>query len=340
MTKVLADPDGDHGDQGHHALRLLHEAGWLAGDSRRQGLVIGVDLGGTKLLAALGRADGHVLAEIEHPTHPSDVLGQIVGVVAELLAEARVSSAQVAQVVVGVPGAVAPDGRVLQSPHVQFPPGRSFAGALSAVLHLPVRVENDCNIAAFGEHAVRPERDADNLAFIALGTGIGMGLIVDGALLRGANGAAGEISGMPYRGLPTAGQGDNTYEAIVSTQGIRQRHGGASGSVRAIFEAAEGGDPDAIRAVDGTLDDLAIGLATVVSIVDPGLIVLGGGIGARPGIAEAVGRRIASMVVATCAVETSRLGSRAGLVGALAYARRQAQVALLARTEAGQGAAA
>lgn len=339
MTDVLADPQGEHGDAGRYVLRLLGEAGWLASDQRRHGLVIGIDLGGTKLLAAMSSADGKVLAEIERPTLPADPLGQITLVIAALLAQAQVTVSQVAQVVVGVPGAVASDGRVMQSPHVQFPVDRSFADALSSAVGIPVAADNDVNIAAFGEYASRPERAGGHLAFVALGTGIGTGLIMDGVLLRGAHGAAGEIAGMPYRGLPVAGQADNTYEAVMSSQGIRQRHGEAA-SVKAIFDDAQAGDKTAQRAVEDTLDDLAVGLATVVSLIDPGLIVLGGGIGARAGVAEAMTKRLAGMLVTPCMVETSRLGARAGLIGALAYARHRARITLLARVDAQQGAAA
>ena len=340
MTDVLADPQGEHGDAGRYVLRLLGEAGWLQSDHRRHGLVIGIDLGGTKVLAAIGSADGNVLAEIERPTLPADPLGQMTSVIAALLARAHATAAQVAQVVVGVPGAVGSDGHVMQSPHVQFQPDRSFADALSSSVGIPVIADNDVNIAAFGEYASRPERAGGHLAFVALGTGIGTGLIMDGVLLRGAHGAAGEIAGMPYRGLPVAGQADNTYEAVMSSQGIRQRHGQAAASVKAIFEAAQGGDAAAQRAVEDTLDDLAVGLATIVSLIDPGLIVMGGGIGARAGVAEAMAKRLAAMLVTPCMVETSRLGARAGLMGALAYARHRARIELLARIQAQQGAAA
>lgn len=285
-------------------------------------LVVGIDLGGTKLLGAIASADGSVLAERELATGPEGPVAQVSGLANALLAEAGADRSRLAQVVVGVPGVVDAEGAVSLSPHVAFGRGVSFADAVSAALGVPVFADNDANIAAFGEYSVRTDPRQSGVVLLTLGTGVGMGIVVNGEILRGAHGAAGEIGSMPYSGATPEDEARH-YEAPVSTSGILaayQAAGGQLGTVREIFDAADAGDSVARAAVDQCIRDLANGLGVVVSLLDPGLIVLGGGIGARPGVAEQVASRLAALVPTPCAVLASRLGTRAGLVGALAKA--------------------
>ncbi|WP_171015797.1 ROK family protein [Devosia sp. FKR38] len=337
IDAVLADPAAARHGLAEVAGDRLQQAGWLS-QTNRAGLVIGLDLGGTKLHGAIGDAQGAVLAEGTGATETASVdsvLGQMVDMVNDLMARAGAKPAQVAQIVVGVPGVVAPDGSVSLSPHVPFPAGVSLAKALGDATGLPVFVENDVNIAAVGEYAAR-QMQSGMLAFVALGTGIGMGLIVDSAILRGASGAAGEISILPFGADPLAAIAANpggSFEAVVSTGGIlhRARAAGASAiTVRALFDSADKGDALAKSVIDASLRDLAIGLAAVVALLDPGVIVLGGGIGARPGVSEQVAAWLKRLVPTPCTVERSRLGDKAGLLGALAQARRLARAALVA----------
>ena len=347
IDAVLADPQAAQDGLHQHAAKRLHEAGWLS-DGGRRGLVIGLDLGGTKLLGAIGDASGAVLAEGTAATDSASAesaLDQMTAMVADLLGRIGAQASQVAHIVVGVPGVVAADGSVRLSPHVPFPAGVSLSGALAEATGLPVFADNDVNIAAFGEYAARGS-ETGMLAFVALGTGIGMGLVVNGRILRGVGGAAGEIGTLPFGADPLAALADHpggAFEAAVSTGGILARYGtaaGDAGTVRDIFERAEAGDATARTVIDASLRDLATGLGAVVALLDPGLIVLGGGIGARPGVAEAVGNWLARLVPTRCTVVRSQLGERAGLLGALAQARSLAREALAdAAGEAGQGAA-
>lgn len=348
IDAVLADPQAAQDGLRQLAAKQLREAGWLS-DGARRGLVIGLDLGGTKLLGAVSDASGAVLAEGTTATDSASAesaLEQMTTMISDLLGRVGAQSSQVAQIVVGVPGVVAADGSIRLSPHVPFPAGVSLSGALGKATGLPVFADNDVNIAAFGEYAARGS-ETGMLAFVALGTGIGMGLIVDGRIVRGASGAAGEIGSLPFGADPLAALAANpggAFEAVVSTGGIRARYRTAAddiATVRDIFERAEAGDAVASTVIDASLRDLATGLGAVVALLDPGVIVLGGGIGARPGVAEAVGNWLAQLVPTRCAVVASQLGERAGLLGALAQARRLAREALAdADGEVGQGAVA
>ncbi len=110
--------------------------------------------------------------------------------------------------------------------------------------------------------------------------------------------------------------------------------------MRAIFDAADRGDAAASAATERYLDDVAQGLATVVSLLDPGLVVLGGGIGSRAGIARRVAERLERLVPMPCTVVPSQLGHRAGLVGTLALGAREARAALARKANADHEAAA
>lgn len=332
IDAILGDtavvPDNDRG-----AASLLDQAGWTGGRDGR-GLVIGIDFGGTKLLGAVANPRGTILAEQARATHDGAADSQVIDLVNALLAEAGADLNQVAQVVIGVPGVVDARGHIGLSPNVAFPADRSFAGRLAEGFNVPVVADNDVNLAAFGEFGQRASDETSDLAFVAIGTGIGMGLVVNGQLVRGAHGAAGEIGSMPIWGGANGRQA-GLYEDIMSTAGILERYrgsGGALSTVRAVFDAADEGDALAAAAVEAALDDLTRGVGAVVALLDPGTVVLGGGIGSRPGVAERVEQRLGLLVPTSCAVVTSRLGARAGLVGALAQASQLARRDLVQRS--------
>lgn len=289
--------------------------------------VIGIDLGGTKLLGAIARANSGPLAELEIATLEQSPVSQVCDLVHTLLGEIGAGLGQLGQVVIGVPGVVDSQGAVSLSPHVLFSPGISFAGAIADELGVPVFADNDANIAAFGEYSLKSSASRLDVVLVTIGTGVGMGIVVNGKIVRGAHGAAGEIGSMPFSGTARVGH----YEGMVSTAGIRDRYrqaGGPLESVREIFDAADHGEATAYGAIEDFLDDVARGLGVVVSLLDPGLIVLGGGIGARPGVAERVASRLSALVPTPCSVSASHLGTRAGLVGALALANRLAGAGL------------
>lgn len=329
------------------ATALLEAAGWLAqqgsderAPSSERGFVVGLDLGGTKLRGALSNAAGLIVDEYELPTDNRDEessLRQMARMVADLADRSGINREAIVQIGVGVPGVVAPDGSVVLSPNVSFPASLPLAAAVAELVGVPVSVENDVNVAAFGEYieGYGRGRGLGSLAFAALGTGIGLGLILEGRLVRGASGAAGEIATLPFGDDPFAGakaHPGGAFEAAVATSGIIQRFKAASGEelgVRHIFERADSGDAVASKVVNDTLRYFAYGLAAVVALFDPGTIVIGGGIGARPGVAETVGGLVGALLPTPCRVVASGLGDRAGVVGAVALATRLARLSLI-----------
>jgi predicted NBD/HSP70 family sugar kinase len=187
-------------------------------------------------------------------------------------------------------------------------------------------VENDVDAAALAEHAHGHGREVDSFAFVSVGTGIGMGLVIGGQLFRGAHGVAGEIAYMPMSGGHGADPEDarrrGTLEAAASAPAVVRaaRRAGMRGQVsaRRVFTAAARGDERAVAVVAEEARLVARVLSTVVTIVDPELIVLGGGIGQAPGFADLVTRELRLIAPVMPQVRVSALGTEAVVDGCLA----------------------
>lgn len=297
------------------------------------GHVIGVDLGGTKLTVAIADISSKVLAEATEPTDPRGgllVLEQISKLATRLARDVNTHPSRIRSIVVGTPGVVNPrSGAIELAPNIADLGQLDAVGVLSEKLGSRVTIENDINLGLLGEIWHGCAQNVPNVALIALGTGVGLGLAVNGQLVRGENGAAGEIGYFPIGGDPfrseVRNQGCLEYEAGAA--GIIRRYKSAGGddveNVRSIFEQMEQGDEVAIRVIDETARLIALAAAMVVTTIDPRLLVLGGSIGARPEFARSVAEELARLLLRPIDVRPSSLGNRAGVVGALAVALRR-----------------
>ncbi len=242
--------------------------------------IVGVDVGGTKVRALVTDATGRIVDDVREPTEP-DVVAQIARI-ARTLAGTTISGLGV-----GVPGAVDPQtGRVSRIPNVPRLEGALLAAELSAMLSIPVAVENDLGAAALAE--ARAASTASVLAVVAAGTGIGLGIVHDGARVHGATRAAGALSDIP---LPSGG----ILEDTVSIAGIRRAHvanGGADAELSAILALADRGDPSALAAIDHYAEGLAFAVRVVRAVLDPDRLVLTGGLAGSDVVLDALGRRL------------------------------------------------
>ena len=234
----------------------------------------------------------------------------------------------------GLPGAVHPrSGRLARAPNLAALEGHDVRGLLSDRLRLPVAVENDVNLAALGESWLghgAAEADTGGLAFVALGTGIGMGLAWGDRILRGAEGAAGEIAALPLGADPRdpATHACGALESVVSGAALvaDYRASGGRREGRTLREIGKGAGAD--PALDAVMARLAARTAGAVlaidAIVNPALFVFGGGIGSRPELLDRIVAELArimpdGMPVPDCRI--SSLGNRAGAIGAIRAAR-------------------
>lgn len=289
--------------------------------------VVGIDLGGTKILAGIASGDGRVLAEIREPTaHGVDapVLDQMARIVATLAEKIGVPQSSVVQLVIGVPCSVNPDtGFASLSPNLALPEDRSLAALMAERVDCPVLIENDVNLAAYAEAIVGIGCGLPSLAFVAFGTGVGMGLVLSGQLIRGAFGRAGEIAYLPVGDAPhrQADRSENgLFEDKVGTPGIRSRYAQGSETVADIFARAESGDQQAKDDIDDLAREASVGIAAIHCLIDPAMTVIGGGIGHQPRFFEQLNNHLQTLLPFDCRLEPSQFGSKGGMIGAIVMA--------------------
>jgi len=291
------------------------------------------DLGGTKLAAAIADARGSIVAELTEPTDPRGaayVAEQIAACAEKLSKTIGIEVTRARHVMVGIPGAIDPrTGRVSLTPNIAGLEDFDVLGFLRGRFGADVAIENDVNLAMLGEHALGCAGHCRNAAFLSLGTGAGLGLLIDDKLFRGARGSAGEIADLPIGRDPNSQirVAGGTFELEVGSPAIvdryRRQGGTAAATVRDIFRLLEQGDEVAASVLDTTARWVALAVVTLQSLLDLELIVFGGSIGMRPELYERVQRTLPQLFSRTIAIAPSRLGDRAGLIGA-AWAAGQA----------------
>jgi predicted NBD/HSP70 family sugar kinase len=326
-------------------MRDLERDGWVHEDGQIQGsvgrsavtyalrpdaaFVLGIDLGGTKLHIALADLHGEIVAESIEPTScdgGAAVVAQIERMKDALLHQASVPAQRLRGGVMGSPGMVDPaSGSIVIAPNIPGLDSLDVRAALRERLGIDIAIENDVNLAAIGEHWRGNSRKARSFAFIAVGTGIGMGIFSDGYLVRGARGAAGEIAYLPLGGDPYDARGlrYGTLETAIGSVGIIERYVGLGGSpgstVRDVFDRL-----DIEEAARITIDEVSRILTTAIlavhSILDSEIIILGGSIGARPELKLRIDEHLGRCMREPVRIELSALGNRATLIGAIGSA--------------------
>ena len=324
-------------------MRQLEDEGWVQETGRTSGhvgrtaltyelvpsaaYIAAVDLGGTKVRVAICDLSSHVLAEVTEPTHSAGgqaVVDQIVQLCWQAADKGEVPREKLRIAVVGAPGAPQPDtGRVLLAPNISGFDQMDVAGALEAALGFEAMLENDVNLAVLGESWLGVGQGVDDLAFIALGTGVGSGLMLNGQLVRGATNAAGELGFLPFGADPFEAESlrAGAFERVVASHGIIARYRDAVGhdaTVPAIFDKANAGDTHAIRVLDDTARYLARGIGAIAAMANPQKVILGGSIGSRPELVERVRQVLPLCFPYPVDIEASVLGNHAALVGAAA----------------------
>ncbi|WP_408899103.1 ROK family glucokinase [Nocardioides sp. R1-1] len=310
-------------------------------------LTCGIDIGGTKIAGAVVDEAGTVVAEarvVSPATDPSAIESAVAGLVADLVARHPVVA-----VGVGAAGYIASDrSTVLFAPNIAWR-NEPLGADLSRLVGLPVVVENDGNVAAWGEFRYGAGRDHDDQLMVTVGTGVGGGVIADGRLLRGAHGVAGEIGhlrlvpggrlcGCGNHGcLEQYGSGSalvrDAREAALAdpaaAAGLLERAGGDVAAIDGplVTAAAQEGDPFAVAALGRLGDALGQGIASLAAVLDPGVVVIGGGVSeARQllldPIREAFERELTGRGFRPEAeIRLAAMGNRAGVVGAADLAR-------------------
>jgi predicted NBD/HSP70 family sugar kinase len=290
--------------------------------------LLGIDLGGTKLSAALASNEGILVIERTVATDPDGaeaVIGQIGALARDMVSDSG-TGVDLAFCQLGSPGVLdRVSGSIKLAPNIPGLDRFDVVSALKRELGCGIGVENDVAVAMFGEHCVGSARGIRNAAFVSLGTGIGCGILADGRILRGAGGGAGEIAYLPLGTDPAtpAAKVTGALELAVGSQAIRADYARRSGldheiTVREIFLRLIDGDAIAAAVIDEVAGHVARGVYSLVALLDPECVILGGAIGMQSMMRDRVSAHLDDISHRPIDLRGATLGSRAGLVGAVA----------------------
>ena len=304
----------------------------------------GIDLGGTTVKLAFFDREGNILNKWEIPTRcengGENILPDIVNAVESFLTQNRISKADIIGIGIGVPGAVNGQGIVNECHNLGWGVF-NIEQTLSQLTGLPVKAGNDANAASLGECWKGGGRGHSSLVMITLGTGVGGGIIVDGKILCGARGSAGEIGHMVLnRDEPeycTCGKRGCVEQYCSATGIVRQARQfltsdsrpsvlreTANLTCKAIFDAAAAGDPVAKDILEQVYTQLAEFCANLANSLDPEIILLGGGVSkAGQPLLDGICRHFQDYVfpaVSDMKFALATLGNDAGAVGAFKLA--------------------
>jgi glucokinase len=303
-------------------------------------LAIGVDVGGTKLASGVVTRDGTVLARARHvtPAHDGAATMRLIAEVAT--AHVRDRGPGSYPVGVGAAGTIDLTGRVRYAPNIRWV-DYPLQEELTARLRCPVTVDNDANVAAWGEFRCGAGRDArTSLVMLTIGTGVGGGLVLDGRLVRGATGQGAEFGHLIVaEGGPRCPCGNlGCLEALASGTAIGRMaaeaaaagrvptssalHGVVQPTGKDVTVAAQAGDVHAVELLAKAGFWLGVGIASLVNACDPEIVVVGGGamqageLLLRPARAAAADRVLGNPARPAPPIVAARLGDDAGIVGA------------------------
>ncbi|MGW6280253.1 ROK family transcriptional regulator [Kribbella sp. NPDC055071] len=293
------------------------------------GFVLGLDVGRQFLRGAIADLAGTVRARLSVRAKAGDAMDriqQLSDLASTLAAEAGITAEQLTQTVLGSPGVY--DPRVDALTLTGRLSGWDSPATLSALRDRfgpSLMIENDVDAAALAERVHGHGRDVASFAFVSVGTGLGMGLVLDGKLRHGSHGVAGEIGYLPF----TEGSGSDPrdarkrggFDASASAAAVVRaaRRAGVRGGTTAekVFAAAARGDATAAAVVAEEALLVAKAVCSVIAVVDPELIVLGGGIGQAPGFLEAVVRELRPLAPVMPDVRVTQLGAETVVAGCI-----------------------
>jgi glucokinase len=284
--------------------------------------VIGVDLGGTKILAGVVDDHGKVAQRREHPTpttSQNELLAGLDAAIEELLDD------NVVALGFGLPSPIDQKaGRALQAVNIPLDESVDFRGRMRERFGLPVGIENDANAAAYGEFRFGAARDVDSMVMLTLGTGCGGGAVIDGKLFRGWAEFGHMVivhDGIPCQGTCTGHGHLEPYVTGVAATKLAQAEFGPAVDAHRLVRLANEGEPRAIEILNGIGRHLGSGIGTLVNIFNPEVVVIGGGFAAAGEFVldparEVMRREALAHAGDRIPIVRAELGTAAGLIGA------------------------
>jgi glucokinase len=307
--------------------------------------LLAVDIGGTKTAVAVVTIEGRILTRLAEPTlqeGPAAGIQQIIALLESVMDKGGINPRQVDGIGVGIPAVLEPGSDfIIWGPNLNGWRNVDLRGALESHFNLPVCIEYDGHTAVLGEWWMGAGKGFQSVMSIIIGTGVGGGMVLDGKLIRGMNRLAGAVG---WFILDHACQTDavreralGSWESRIAGPGIAAKarklmeenlsaisplkSKGDRVSARDVFEAAREGDPLAMKIAGEEAELLGMGIANVVSLVNPEIVILGGSVGSNasfllPEIKTVMEKYAHPISSQSVLVVTSQLGADAGLFGA------------------------
>ncbi len=328
---------------------LVHEVGTHAPERGRvavlyapdpsAGYALGIDIGRGWLRVAIANLDGELVAraDVRNRARSSGALADLVVTTArQVVANSGVAHAEVAHAVVGTPGVYdAERRRVRFAMHL---PGWGRAGLVDRMreeLGVPLEVHNDANLAALGEYTYGVGAGSRLFTYIMIGTGLGMGVVSEGRVFTGAHGGAGEIGFLPWPGQPRLRTLEDAVSGVAVVESARRFGMTGQLTAKTVFDAARQGNPAAVKAVELESERIAHTVAAAAAVLDPDLVVLGGGVGHSVDLLlRPVRENLRALTPLRPKIVPSRLGEDAVLLGAVATALGTARDVVFERRSA------
>jgi len=319
--------------------------------------VVAVDIGGTKIIAAVFNGDGAMLSRIYCLTlaskGPASVINRLIEAIDLAIEKAGLERRQIGGIGMAVAAIIDINrGLVAEAPNLPRWRNVPLPSLIAGEFNLPVFLLNDASAAALGEHRYGAGRGLDNLIYITVSTGIGGGIVIGGELYNGTDGCAAEIGHMVIQiGGPVCSCGRRgCFEALASGTAIgrmaRERLALGKASImcalagnviegvtsKTVAKAARKGDLLALDVIHTAADYLGIGLANLVNIINPQMIIVGGGVSSMGAMLLGPARKSMKAHAFKLPANTVRivrpaLGMNAGLAGAAEYARQEGRIA-------------
>lgn len=285
-------------------------------------LLLGFDIGGTNMRAAIGGPDGQLISDKLVRPVPRDY-SSFLDTLTELARALETELGRPAGVGLGLPAAL-DDAGVRFAPALPFLDGEPLAHDLSARLDRRVRLAGDAQCALLAESSHGAARGAQLAVLVTVGTGIGGAILVEGRVIRGANGVAGAFGWLPAPEGPAEASRHGAWEQVASGSALTRSAEQVGATAEQLVLAARQGDRDAVPLVEAYAYALGRGIAAIASCLDPEIIVMAGGLSEafdvlEPGIRHAMHDR-ASPSGSTVRVVPADLGTDAGLIGAVMIA--------------------
>lgn len=308
--------------------------------------LLGIDLGGTTTKFAIMKPQGEIQQRWSIQTDVlndgNNIIPNIIDSINHHLQLYQMSSKQFQGIGIGTPGSVDyQTGTVDSAFNLNWDRPMALKEQIELHTNIPVQVENDANVAALGERWLGAGKNSDNVAFVTLGTGVGGGIIINGQIIHGQGGSAGEIGHMtinPQGYRCTCGK-KGCLETVASATGIvhvardyAQEYAGDSElkasldngddlTAKDVFDLAKQNDPLALKVTSAVCDQLGLALSIVAVTINPQYIIIGGGVSNAGDfllqrVQESYNRYVFSSVKKTTTLTLATLGNEAGVIGA------------------------